>query len=72
MFKNGLRHCDICERAIETGERYYAVLVHREEVPPNADIPRSGLAVDALGNVRVDMCVQCRNGMGLGGDELAD
>ena len=70
MLKNGERHCDICERAIEKGERYYAVLVQRDEVPPNADIPRSGLAVDALGNVGVDLCQPCKTGMGLSGEEV--
>ena len=72
MLKNGVRHCDICDRVINSGERYFTVLVPRDHVPPEADIPRSGLAVDALGNVRADMCRECRNGMGLGGDETVD
>jgi len=69
VLKNGERHCDICDRLIAKGERYFTILVERDAVPENADIPHSGLAVDALGNVRVDMCQQCRNGMGLSGDE---
>lgn len=69
MLKNGVRHCDICERAITSGERYFVRAVERDQIPPNADIPRSGLAVDALGNVRVDVCRECRTGMHLSGGE---
>ena len=69
MVEHSVPHCDICDRIIAAGERYFMVLVPRDEVPSEADIPRSGLAVDALGNVRVDMCSQCRNGMGLSGGE---
>ena len=72
VLKNGIRQCDICDREIAKGQRYFTVLVERDTVPPNADIPRSGLAVDALGNVRVDMCVRCRNAMGLQGEEVED
>jgi len=71
-FHNGLRHCDICDRAISNGERYFIVVVPREHVPSEADSPRNGLAVDALGNVRADMCRECRNGMGLTGDGRVD
>ena len=42
----------------------------RDAVPPNANIPGIGLAVNALGNVRVDVCRQCRNGMELSGEEV--
>ena len=72
MLKDAERHCDICDTAITKGDRYFTVLVPRDSVPPNADIPRSGLAVDALGNVRVDMCEQCKTGMGLSGEEVWD
>lgn len=70
MLRDGERQCDICDRTIPKGERYFTVLVARDLVPVNADIPRSGLAVDALGNVRVDMCQQCKAGMGLSGQEV--
>ena len=72
MLEDGVRHCDICEKGINRGERYFTVLVQRDAVPPNADIPHSGLAVDALGNVRVDMCENCKTGMGLSGEEVTD
>lgn len=39
MLKNGERNCDICDRAIAKGERYFVVRVPRDSVPPNADIP---------------------------------
>ena len=69
MLKDGERRCDICDRAIPKGERYFTVLVPRDFVPPGADIPHSGLAVDALGNVRVDMCETCKTAMRLRGEE---
>ena len=72
MLKDRVRHCDICDRPIQRGHRYFSVLVPRDLVPPNADIPRSGLAVDALGNVHVDMCQPCKTGMGLSGEEVVD
>jgi hypothetical protein len=72
MLRGGERHCDICDRPIQKGEHYFTVLVPRDFVPPNADIPRSGLAVDALGNVRVDICPDCRAAMGLSGQEVVN
>src|SRR5579871_361271 len=69
MLKNGERCCDICDRTLTKGERHFTVLVPRDSVPENADIPRSGLAVDAAGNVVVDMCPQCRTAMSLSGGE---
>lgn len=72
MLKNDVRHCDICEKAIAKEERYFTVLVARDFVPENADISRSGLAVDALGNVWVDVCQQCRTGSLSRGEEITD
>jgi len=72
MLRNGKRQCDVCEREIAKGERYIASLIERDSIPPNADIPRSGLAVDALGNVHVDICLACHTGMSLSGEELVN
>lgn len=52
------------------GRRYYTVLVERDHIPPDANI--RGLAVDAGGNVRVDVCQGCKAGMGLSGDQTMD
>ena len=72
MLKDGQRRCDICNKTISGGEPYFARLVERDHVPRDADIPRTGLAVDALGNVRVDVCHHCQTGMNLSGDVTVD
>lgn len=72
MLRDEQRCCDICDGVISKGRHYFAVRVPRDHVPPNADISRSGLAVDALGNVRVDVCHHCKTGMSLSAGERVD
>ena len=72
MLRNEERYCDICDAAISKGRHYFAILVPRDHVPPNADISRSGLTVDTLGNIRVDVCHRCKVGMNLSGGDRMD
>jgi len=72
MFNSGERRCDICERTVTKGDPYFAVLVPKDFVPTQVNIAGSGLSVDAVGNVRVDMCQQCKTAMGLSGEEATD
>jgi len=66
MLKHGEVSCDICDSLITKGKRYFVVRVPRDHVPSEVDI--RGLSVDAEGNVRIDLCGLCRNGMGLSGE----
>ena len=72
MLKDEQRWCDICDGMISKGRHYFAVLVPRDHVPPNANISSCGFSVDALGNVRVDVCHHCKTGMGLSAGERVD
>ena len=69
MVRNDVRYCDFCEKEIARGERYMSGLIERDLVPHGLNIAKSGLTVDALGNIRVDLCASCRNLMSLSGDE---
>ena len=68
MFKAGTCHCDVCGKVISRGESYFVRLVPREQIPSKADM--SGFTFDSRGNVLVDVCLACKEGMGLGGKEM--
>ena len=72
MLKEGVRHCDVFDREFTKGERYVAALIERDHVPPNADIRQGGLTVDGMGNVRIDICLDCRQRMNLSGEEVVN
>ena len=69
MVKNSKRYCDLCEREIAKGDRYVAVLIEREMVPVELNVPKSGLLADELGNLRIDVCLACRGIVRLSGEE---
>ena len=70
MLTNDKRYCDLCEREIHNGERYIAAQIDRDLVPPNANIAGIGLTVDEMGNVHIHLCMNCRIGKSLVGEEL--
>ena len=70
MLKKENRSCDICEREIPKGARYTTVLIEREMIPAALNVASTGLAADALGNLRIDICVDCREHVGLRGEEV--
>ena len=72
MRRNGTRYCDVCDREVAKGARYLAAVIERDHVPPNANIADTGFTVDALGNVRLDICWDCRTGMSLTGEEMVN
>ena len=72
MLRNELRYCDVCDREITKGARYVAAVIERGYIPPGANIKASGLSVDGLGNVRLDICWDCRTGMSLTGEEMVN
>ena len=70
MIKDGTRYCDVCEREIPKGARYGSTLIERDYIPPGANIAGTGLTVDGMGNVRLDICSECRVGMTLSGEDM--
>ena len=69
MVNGALRHCDVCDREIAKGNRYVAALIEREHIPPTANIAKSGLTVDGMGNIRLDICLVCGIATSLSGEE---
>ena len=69
MVNGALIHCDICDREIAKGNRYVAALIERDHIPPNANVPKSGLTVDGMGNIRLDICLVCHTATSLSGEE---
>ena len=72
MLRDGVRQCDVCDRGIAQGEHYFSVLVERDYIPVGANVAGSGLTVDCLGNVKLDVCTSCRCNLLLSGEELVD
>lgn len=64
MLRDGLRSCDLCQRAIAKGERYIIRTFERDEIPRN--FSRAGA------KVRFDICKDCQDRMRLMGEEAAD
>ena len=67
MLLNDKRHCDICEKEIAKGDRFTVHRIARWEVP----FAVAGL--DHQGDFRLDICLSCRDAMGLvSGDEVVN
>ena len=73
MLINGVRFCDVCNEAIEAGARYATSIVQKENSPllmslisDMEDAPN--LTTDIEGNVRIDVCLECKLNMSLTGD----
>lgn len=70
MLITGVRFCDVSNEAIEAGARYATSIVPKDQSPPlmsliseNEDSP--GFSIDMEGNVRIDVCLECKLNMGL-------
>ena len=72
MLKNGVRHCDLCDREIANGERYVAQKIEKKDIPPAVNMNTSVMTVDDRGNVSMDICLACRTAMRLSGEEVSD
>ena len=62
MVKAGVRYCAACDKEVTRGETCLAALIERDHIPPDAMLASSGFTVDALGNIRLDICRDCRPG----------
>jgi hypothetical protein len=70
MFKDSVRSCDVCGKVIPKGEKYVASTVSKERAelfrslnevePENA----ATFTTDSEGNVRLDICLECKGSMG--------
>ena len=69
MQRNGFRYCELCDREIKTGERYSAALIEREQIPTELNVATTGFTADALGNLQIDICLECRSSVSLSGEE---
>ena len=75
MLKGKDRLCDVCGAAIVKGEKYAIVTVSKEnaelfhalmETEPDV-APK--ISVDSRGNVRLDLCLNCRMNTRFPGDQ---
>jgi hypothetical protein len=70
MLKDSVRSCDVCGEVISKEEKYVASTVSKEKVelfrslndvnPENA----ATFTTDSEGNVRLDICLECKGSMG--------
>jgi hypothetical protein len=57
MLKDGKRHCDVCDQEIAKGSCYLLYKIEKRDIPPAVHIEPTTLRVDALGDVRMDICL---------------
>jgi hypothetical protein len=69
MLKEGVRHCDVCGEVILKGQKYSVSLVPKDqaqladslfEAAPDMAATRT---VDDSGNLRLDICLECKLNM---------
>jgi hypothetical protein len=78
MLKGKIRHCDVCELVIPKGERYVASVIQRQMVADfkalNASQPDMSVTytLDDQGNAHVDICLDCKTGMDIPGNEVVN
>jgi hypothetical protein len=70
MLIEGVRVCDVCNEPIEMGARFITSIVPKERasilmsvISEMDDAP--SLTTDPAGNVKLDVCLECKLNMGL-------
>jgi hypothetical protein len=58
----------VCYREIKKGEKYIAHMIEKGEAP----LALADRAVDAAGNVQLDICLDCRGITGMSGKEVVN
>jgi hypothetical protein len=71
VVRDGFRHCDICEETIPEGQRYAIAIISPHEIEIARSLLESEGTLDLSGNLRFDLCADCRMGMTLGRIETA-
>jgi hypothetical protein len=69
MLRDGVRHCDVCDQEIPEGERYVVSKISKDFVRSGTSPSEAGVAIDSLGNARLDICLDCRVNMRVAGEE---
>ena len=59
MVKNGVRFCDVCKEEIPKGERYRVNTILKDGVHLGDSEKETGFDMDARGNIRLDVCLDC-------------
>ena len=72
MVKHGIRHCDICDHEIAKGETYLVTKIDKSYFPKGVNVAGSGFTMDSLRNVYMEICMDCRRGMSLRGEEMVN
>ena len=76
ILKDNLRLCDVCGEVIPKGQQYAVTLIPKEKVPlaesafatsPDTAPTRT---VDANGNLRQDICLDCKLNTGTAGETI--
>jgi hypothetical protein len=70
MLKSGVRSCDVCDKVIPRGEKYAVSIVPEARAQLFRSLNESSpdlaatFTVDEKGNVRLDICLECKLRMG--------
>jgi hypothetical protein len=76
MLKDSIRLCDVCGEIIPKGQQYAVTVIPNEKVQlaesafatsPDTAPTRT---VDANGNIRLDICLDCKLSTGTGGETI--
>jgi len=66
MLIDGVRHCDVCDETIPTGQPYACATIPQNQVSLARSIMECEGTLEPSGALRLDLCVDCRMGMTLG------
>ena len=70
MLKDNVRYCDVCEEIIEKDQRYAVSVIPRQNVEKaRAVLPCEG-TLDPSGNLRFELCLDCRMNMSFETDDV--
>ncbi len=64
MLKESIRYCDVCEEVIARGQHYAVSIIPKQNVEMARSTLESEGTLDSSGNLRLDICLDCRMHMG--------
>jgi hypothetical protein len=76
MLKSGVRSCDVCDEVIPKGEKYAVSIIPEARAQLFRSLNESSpdmaasFTADEKGNVRLDICLECKLRMGTAAESV--
>jgi hypothetical protein len=66
--KGNVRYCEVCDSVIAKGKRFAVCIIPQHSVETARGLLECKGTIDSSGNLRFDVCLECRMHMNLTGD----